>query len=152
MKKLLSMFIICTMILTACGKAPDEKQLRIEIYSAQDNALITTVDDQSTANLLLSDSGGEELDELPPDLTPEYRLVVYQEKTLLLGQDPDEERGYDLIMTLTTYRGSAYIQESVAEGVVGDVLDAFAIPEGAMTFYCEMSDAARAELAKIVSE
>ena len=45
MKKLLSMFIICALILTACGKAPDEKQLRIEIYSAQDNALITTVDD-----------------------------------------------------------------------------------------------------------
>ena len=68
---------------------------------------------------------------MPKDLIPEYTLIVYQEKTVLFGQDPNAARDYEIIETLITYQNSPYIQEVIS----GDVIKNMDISEDFLTFY-----------------
>lgn len=111
-----------------------KKQSRIEIYS--DEKLLKTIVDQNIVNELFSTDNWESKSELPNELIPEYQLLVYQEKTILWGQDPDEEREYELIATITTFLESSYIEEVISSDVVKNMK----IPEYAMTFYYVMPD------------
>lgn len=133
--------VIVFMLLVGCSYniSQDEsmgykKQSRIEIYS--DKKLLKIIDDQNIVDELFSTDNWESKDELPNDLTPEYQLFVYQEKTILWGQDPDEEREYELIATITTFMDSSYVQEVIS----GNVVKNMKIPEYAMTFYYIMPD------------
>ncbi|WP_337484981.1 hypothetical protein, partial [Porcipelethomonas sp.] len=58
------------------------------------------------------------------------------EKTMLWGQDPDKDREYELIATITTFLDSSYIEEVISSDVVKNMK----IPEYAMTFYYIMPD------------
>ena len=155
MKKLISILIICALFLTGCGNSvpnhSDEetkKKNRIEVYSAQDDTLVTTIDDQNTTNQILDSSDWEEAEQLPDDLNPEYKMLVYQEKTLLYGQDPDEEREYELIETLITYQDSPYTEEIISSDVIHNMI----IPEDALTFYYVMPDEIQKELDEIINQ
>lgn len=95
--------------------------------------------------MLLSDAGiWTPLDFLPDDLTPKYRLAVYQEKTLLAGQNPDTSREYELIATILTYADSDYIRLTITEDVVKNMK----LPECLLTFYSRMSAEAADSLQK----
>ena len=73
---------------------------------------MTTIDNQNTINQMLDLSDWEEAEWLPDDLISEYKLLVYQEKTLLYGQESNEERDYELIETLITYQAVHIFRKS----------------------------------------
>ncbi len=154
MTKLIGVFITCVLFLTGCGNSVSnqnnedtKKKNRIEVYSVQDDAHLTTIDDQNTINKILDTCDWKEAEQLPDDLKPDYKMLVYQEKTLLYGQDPDEERDYELIETLITYQDSSYVQEIISSDVVHNMI----IPEDVMTFYYVMPDENLKELEQIIN-
>ena len=147
MKKIICIFIICILILTGCGNNSQGKLLRMECYSAQDGKLIMAIEDQETIDRILEFDGGEKIEQLPDGLIPEYKMLIYQETTLLFGQDPDEERDYVLIETLVTYQDSSYISETISGDIVLNI-----IPEEQMTFYYVMPDEVREELDDIINQ
>lgn len=144
MKKILSYgMILCLLLLAGCGinsketeTEETEKKCKIEVQAAEEDTLLQTIEDQNTVNELLDMEQWEEAESLPEDLTPEYKLVVYQEETILLGQDPDEERDYEIIETLITYEDSPYVTEIISS----DVIKNMEISEEYLTFNYIMPD------------
>mgnify|MGYP000000021659 FL=1 len=141
LKRISAVFLIINFLFLVGCSYQDEsmeskKQSRIEIYSVEDKKLLKTIDDQIVVNELFSTYNWEEKSELSDDLIPEYQLLVYQEKTMLWGQDPDKDREYELIATITTFLDSSYIEEVISSDVVKNMK----IPEYAMTFYYIMPD------------
>ena len=101
MKRISAVFLIINFLFLVGCSYQDEsmeskKQSRIEIYSVEDEKLLKIIDDQIVVNELFSTYNWEEKSELSDDLIPEYQLLVYQEKTMLWGQDPDKDREYEL--------------------------------------------------------
>ena len=155
MKKIIGVLMIFALLLTGCGhNVPqdvhndEKKQSRIEVYSAQDDVLLQTIDEQDTVNKLLDTSSWETLESVPNDLTPEYILLVYQEKTLLAGQDPSEEREYELIETIITFQDSLYIKEIISNTVIKNMI----IPEDVLTSYYSMPDDVQKEFSTLINE
>lgn len=155
MKKIISLLIICTLLLTGCGgnvlnygKREREKQSKIELYSVQDDKLLKTIDNQDTIKQILDTYNWEEIERLPSDLIPEYKILVYQEKTLLYGQDPNEERDYELIETVITFQNSKYIQEIISSNVVKNM----PIPEDGITCYYRIPDDLQKKLDEIIND
>lgn len=155
MKKTMVIGVILALLLTGCGfNAPEnsdedmKKQSRIEIYSAQEETLLKTVDDQDTVDLLSETYHWEETEAASDNLVPEYKLLVYQEETLRLGQDPTEKRGYELIETIITFQDSPYIREVISSEVIKGAV----IPENVMTSYYIMPEDAVEELDKLLSD
>ena len=120
----------------------------IEIYSAQDDVLLQTIEEQETVNKLLDTSSWETLESVSDDLIPEYIWLVYQEKTLLAGQDPSEEREYELIETIITFQDSPYIKQIISSTVIKNMI----IPEDVLTFYYSMPDDIQKEFSTLISE
>lgn len=155
MKKTMVAIIILVLFLTGCSfNAPQnsnedmKKQSKIEIYSVQDETLLKTIDDQDTVNNLLETNNWKQTEAVSDNLVPEYKLLIYQEETLLLGQDPDEERDYELIETIITFQNSPYIKDVISSEVIKGAI----IPENIMTFYYIMSDDAKEELYGLLSD
>lgn len=146
MKKLIGLFI-CIILLTGCaGGSEGKKKLRIEIYSASDGSLINTVEDSEGANRPADFSDWEPAEGLTEGSEPEYQLLIYQEKTLLYGQDPADEREYELIETVTTFRGSPCVRDIISDSV----LTGFTVPDDVLTFYYIMPDEVREKLGEKV--
>lgn len=154
MKKVIGILLIVAFLLMGCShnepqeKQQNEKQSKIELYSAQDNQLLLTLDNQDTVNKLLNTSDWTILESVSDDLIPEYIMLVYQEETLLYGQDADEKRDYELILTLITYQNSSYIKEIISDSVVKNMI----IPENALTFYYIVPDDVREDLRELILE
>lgn len=155
MKKNMVAVIVFILFLTGCSfnahqdsNEDMKKQSKIEIYSVQDETLLKTIDEQDMVDALLETYNWEETKVVSDDLVPEYKLLVYQEKTLLLGQDPDEKRDYELIETIITFQNSPYIKEIISSDVIKGVI----IPENVMTFYYIMPDATIEELHELLSD
>ncbi len=149
MKKILFGLAVCLLLLASCGKGPSEassepdtKQSKAEVYSARDNVLLKTITDQELLSDLndFSDWDGEV--SLPEDLTPEYTLLVYHEKTLLAGQDPDAEREYEMIETLTIYKDSRYMTVKISPDAVKNM----PLLEDLLTFHCEIPEETAGQL------
>lgn len=153
MKKIIGVLIILTLLLIGCShnvpqQDNEKKQSRIEIYSAQDDVLLQTIEEQETVNKLLDTSSWETLESVSDDLIPEYIWLVYQEKTLLAGQDPSEEREYELIETIITFQDSPYIKQIISSTVIKNMI----IPEDVLTFYYSMPDDIQKEFSTLISE
>lgn len=155
MKKIIGVLLIFTFLLMGCSyNTPQEKQenekkqSKIELYSAQDNKLLQTIDNQDTVNKLLNTSDWEILESISDNLIPEYIMLVYQEETLLYGQAPNEKRDYELISTLITYQNSSYIKEIISSAVIKNMI----IPENALTFYYVMPDDIQEDLYELILE
>lgn len=158
-QKLLRIMLLCCAfclaLLAGCGadtnsaESEDQtKQTRVEIYSAQDDELLTSIENQETIDELLQTYNWDTRNALPDDLVEEYKIVVYQETTLLWGQNPDDEREYELIETITTFQDSEYVKEVIA----GDVIKNMDVPEEVLTSYYVMPDEAVKELHLLVRE
>lgn len=153
MKKIIGVLMILTLLLVGCShnvpqQDNEKKQSRIEIYSAQDDVLLQTIEEQETVNKLLDTSSWETLESVSDDLIPEYVWLVYQEKTLLAGQDPSEEREYELIETIITFQDSPYIKQIISSTVIKNMI----IPEDVLTFYYSMPDDIQKEFSTLISE
>ena len=139
MKRIIAIIIACMLCLAGCtfqaNSKDDEvkKKSRIEIFSIQDD-LLSTIDNQDTINDLLNNSDWSEVNKLPEELTPEYKLLVYQEKTLLAEQDPNEKRDYELIETIILFEDSPYVIEVISSDVVKNMR----LPSDILTFYYEL--------------
>ena len=139
MKKLIGIFIIFSLCFTGCNSnsSPNEnennkKKSKIEIYSVEngEDTFLKIIDNQETINEFLNTENWKSEDNLPENLIPEYKIFVYQEKTLTLGQNSDEEREYELIETITTFQDNSYIQDVISNNVITT-----AVPEDALIFY-----------------
>ncbi len=108
--------------------------------------MINTVEDSEEANRLADFSDWEPAEGLPEGSELEYQLLIYQEKTLLYGQDPADEREYELIETVTTFRDSSCVQDVISDSV----LPGFPVPDDVLTFYYIMPDEAREKLSEKV--
>ena len=153
MKKIIGVLIILTLLLVGCShnvpqQDNEKKQSRIEIYSAQDDVLLQTIEEQEIVNKLLDTSSWETLESVSDDLIPEYIWLVYQEKTLLAGQDPSEEREYELIETIITFQDSPYIKQIISSTVIKNMI----IPEDVLTFYYSMPDDIQKEFSTLINE
>ena len=152
MKKIIGVLLIVTFLSMGCSynepQENEKKQCKIELYSAQDNKLLQTIDNQNAVNKLLNTGDWEILESISDNLIPEYIMLVYQEETLLYGQDPDEERDYELITTLITYQNSSYIKEIISSAVIKNMI----IPENALTFHYVMPDDIQEDLRKLILE
>ena len=153
MKKIIGVLIILTLLLVGCShnvsqQDNEKKQSRIEIYSAQDDVLLQTIEEQETVDKLLDTSSWETLESVSDDLIPEYIWLVYQEKTLLAGQDPSEEREYELIETIITFQDSPYIKQIISSTVIKNMI----IPEDVLTLYYSMPDDIQKEFSTLISE
>ena len=153
MKKIIGVLMILTLLLVGCShnvpqQDNEKKQSRIEIYSAQDDVLLQTIEEQETVNKLLDTSSWETLESVSDDLIPEYIWLVYQEKTLLAGQDPSEEREYELIETIITFQDSPCIKQIISSTVIKNMI----IPEDVLTFYYSMPDDIQKEFSTLISE
>lgn len=143
MKKVLGALILSLLFLVGCNARTTQndsndmkKQSKIEIYTVQDEKLLKTIDNQDTINQLFNLTDWENVNNLPENLIPEYKLLIYQEETLLLGQNPEDERDYELIETIITYQDSPYIESTISENAIKGKR----IPEDFMTFYYIMPD------------
>ena len=153
MKKIIGVLMILTLLLVGCShnvpqQDNEKKQSRIEIYSAQDDVLLQTIEEQEAVNKLLDTSSWETLESVSDDLIPEYIWLVYQEKTLLAGQDPSEEREYELIETIITFQDSPYIKQIISSTVIKNMI----ISEDVLTFYYSMPDDIQKEFSTLISE
>ena len=140
MKRIITFLIACMFCLSGCAfqttnSTGDEvgKKSRIEIFSMQDE-LLSTIDNEDTIDNLLNSNDWQEATELPDGLIPAYKLLVYQEKTLLAGQDPNEERDYELIETIIMFEDSPYVIEVISSEVVKNMM----LPSDVLTFYYEL--------------
>lgn len=97
---------------------------------------------------MLDTSSWETLESVSDDLIPEYVWLVYQEKTLLAGQDPSEEREYELIETIITFQDIPYIKQIISSTVIKNMI----IPEDVLTFYYSMPDDIQKEFSTLISE
>lgn len=143
MKKIIGMGMFLVIFLTACGHQQmqesyhnEKKQSKIEIYSVQDGELLQIIEEQDAINDLLDMSDWKELESISADLVPEYMLLVYQEKTLLAGQGPEEDREFELIETVITYENSLCVTEIISNTVIKNMI----IPESALIFHYMMSE------------
>lgn len=153
MKRIITILIACMFILTGCAFQTTnstgdevEKKSRIEIFSIQDE-LLSTIDNEDTINNLLNNNDWSEVNELPEGLTPEYKLLVYQEKTLLAGQDPNEERDYELIETIIIFEDSPYVIEVISSEVVKNMI----LPSDVLIFYYELPDSTIENILNIIN-
>lgn len=153
MKKIIVLVMIFVLVLTGCSSNTPQnsnedmkKQSKIEIYSVQEDKLLKTIDNQDMVNILLETDKWEETEAVSDDMVPEYKLLIYQEKTLLLGQDPAKKRDYELIETIITFQNSPYIKKVISSDVMSKV-----IPENVMTFYYIMPDSTVEKLQELLS-
>ena len=145
MKKLMGILTIFSLCFTGCNSSlsqneneNNKKKSKIEIYSVEngEDIFVKSIDNQETINEFLNTENWKSEDNLSEDLIPDYKLFVYQEKTLTLGQDPNEEREYELIETITTFKDSSYIQDVISDNVITTI----AVPEDALIFYYSWYD------------
>lgn len=150
MRKILFVVLIgVALIFTGCGTNPSLEQkeeasklCKIEVLSSQDDTLLTTIDEQEIVETLMHSDKWEVIEELPEELIPEYKLIVYQEKTLLQGQDPDKEREYEIIERITTYQNTSYVEESISSEVIKNMK----VPDIFLTQYYIVPDEMSSDL------
>ena len=98
MKRVLWLLLPVVLLFSACGTtAPVEKEQRIQIYSP-DGSLVQMIDKKEKVDELLSILlEAEKLEQAPPEEEPLGTLVVEQQETLKLGQDPDSRQWGEIL-------------------------------------------------------
>lgn len=133
------------LLVMGCGASNTkkaEKDLYYEVLSAGSGETICTITEDTAVEKIndalgsASDQTNEDADALGLKGTEEYVYVCYQEKTLLAGQSPDEERGYEVICRTTTYVDSPYITTEIPP----DMVKSMHIPQELMNFTLKVPD------------
>jgi len=125
-----------------------EKVHRWRVLDAEEKELFTVTDKETVEALddLLSGDGWDCPAEAPGD--PAYTYVYSQEKTLLAGQDPEEEREYEDLLSFTVSASEDVVTMRILGGLENLSLLPGVEPEDALAF----SAAVPAETAKALRE
>ncbi len=143
---LLSALVLC--ILTGCSARQDKKYsmeeldnlAKIEIYSAKDNELIKTIEDEETLyqynqHGFFDDSEieehQEELEKSLEGAREQYYFISYKYPAAKFGSREPEEN-----VTLTFYENSNTVKMTVSEEAVKNI----SLPQEFLTFYYELSE------------
>lgn len=111
---------------------------RIEIYSAEDDTLINTIEDSDMLSQfnelnVVSDftDNEEEIKNALKDSTPLYRIVTYKSPAAVYN-DGELEKLY----TITVYKDTNIIKMEVSE----ETIKSFPVPSEYLTFYEDVTD------------
>ncbi|MBU5439918.1 hypothetical protein KQI42_18050 [Tissierella sp. MSJ-40] len=116
-----------------------QRLCRIEIYSAEDDTLINTIEDSDMLsqfnglNNVASDftDNEEEIKNALKDSTPLYRIVAYKSPVAVYN-DGELEKLY----TITVYKDTNIIKTEVSE----ETIKSFPVPSEYLTFYEDVTD------------
>ncbi|QUH19967.1 hypothetical protein [Alkaliphilus sp. B6464] len=111
----------------------------IEVYSAEDNVLINTIEDSEVLfqfNELDSEvSGfagkGKEIEKMLEDSIPMYKIVIYKTPAATYNDGKLEK-----IVTITTYKDINMIKTEVS----AETIKSFSVPSKYLTFYEDITD------------
>jgi len=121
---------LAVLALGGCGGDPGgpaagpegEKDCYLEV-TAPDGDSLGVIPQGEVLDGIFDDGGGQHswvLDgERPQGLEPEYVCLLWQQKTLLAGQAPDADRDYEVVLRLTTFPGTNYVEVEVPAEAVG---------------------------------
>lgn len=154
MKKMIALLLTAAvLLLSGCGVIPLQSALetpskahKIEILSA-DGTLLQTLEDPETVDAYLDLSDWEEASAPPGDAIKELELAVYQEATLLAGQDPVEPKEFVNIMRVTLYQGTNCVEAQI----MGSAIPGAKIPDEFLTFYYMMPDGISSRLRELAA-
>jgi len=140
--------LVCS-LLTGCGNQDDhEKMCRLEIISTDDLAVIKTLDNitQEEAAAFLDVDHDMDIDKVDmaginvsnnemtdAGLIPEYRIVLYQEKTKTMIKSNDE---YGEILEFITYKDSDCVRMNISVDAGEDI----EVPDDFISVYYEGTD------------
>ena len=101
--------------------AEGEKDYYLEVTTPEGKSLGTIPRGEVLEGIFNADVGDKwQLSgERPDGLEPEYLCLVWQQKTLLAGRDPAAEREYEVVMSVTTFRGSDHVEATIPPEVAG---------------------------------
>lgn len=139
---LAALILLLVMGCSAPNTKKAEKDQYYEVLSAESGEMVYTITEDTAVEKIndaldsASDQTNEDADTLGLKGTEEYVYVCYQEKTLLAGQSPDEERGYEEICRTTTYVDSPYITTAIPP----DMVKSMRIPQEMMNFTLKVPD------------
>lgn len=148
-KALLLLLAGAVMACTGCAHtaAEEPKACKVEVYS-DGGELLRTIDDQETVGLLTPTEDWLDTEAPQPEPAAQYELVVWQEKTLLAGEDPEGEREYEVILNLTLYQDSPLVKAAISPQAVKNMK----LPEEMLTDYYTLSDEAIASLRQAIGQ
>ncbi|TCL45524.1 hypothetical protein [Harryflintia acetispora] len=130
---LAGVLVACTGCAHTAAKEP--KACKVEVYS-DGGELLKTIDDQETVGLLTPTEDWADAEAPQPEPAAQYELVVWQEKTLLAGEDPEGEREYEVILNLTLYQDSPLVKTVISPQAVKNMR----LSEEMLTAYYTLPD------------
>ncbi|MBD5144700.1 MAG: hypothetical protein HDT21_02080 [Ruminococcus sp.] len=137
MKKILLLCVltaILSVLLTGCTKedAVGEKLCRIEILNAAEHDSVTVLEQQRQADVseFFDENNWTETAGSSGELTPQYVISLYQEKTPTVIKEENGEP-YEKIMEYVTYENS----ETVKVSIGGDLVNGFVSDEFLTGYY-----------------
>lgn len=130
---LAGVLVACTGCAHTAAKEP--KACKVEVYS-DGGELLKTIDDQETIELLTPTEDWADAEAPQPEPAAQYELVVWQEKTLLAGEDPEGEREYEVILNLTLYQDSPLVKTVISPQAVKNMR----LSEEMLTAYYTLPD------------
>lgn len=156
--RVLSAVLMAGVLLTGCGRKSDsEKMCRMEIISEEEQTVIKSIYDMTQDEVAAFLDIDHELDisgfslDIPGfdiakyessdnyvpegELVPEYRIILYQEKTETLVKSGDSDE-YGKIMEYVTYRDSDVIKMIICS----DEIESVEFPEELLTVYFDGTD------------
>lgn len=122
--------VLAVLALGGCGNIADgpagrpegEKDCYLEV-TAPDRESLGVIPQGEVLDGIFSDGSGQHswvLDgERPQGLEPEYLCLLWQQETLLAGQGPDADRDYEVVLRVTTFPGTNYVEVEVPAEAVG---------------------------------
>lgn len=139
MKKftLMSIVMLC-FLFTACKNEADyEKMCRIEIISEEEPSIIKIIGGLTQAETadFFDEDEWTEAAENKDELLPEYRIILYQEKTKTLIKLENSE-DYEKIAEYVTYEDSACVKQSLGSELIRGKV----VSDDMLTFYYNGTD------------
>ncbi|MDE5859817.1 MAG: hypothetical protein K2H23_05465 [Oscillospiraceae bacterium] len=122
---LLVFALILALLLTGCTKEDQigEKLCRIEIANATEQSDVSVLENQkqSDVTVFFDESNWTETTKTVNDLTPQYVISLYQEKTPTVIKSENGDP-YIKIMEYVTFENSNIVKVSISGGVVNNTL------------------------------
>jgi len=135
-----AVILVFTLFLAGCTpQNPAGKLCKIEFLAAGTQEVLKTLEKQSQDDVfsLLQIDDWEEAEKPETDLTPEYTILVYQEKTPTVFPFFNNGSDYIQILEFTTFKESPYVFENID---TDEILNTNLIPNISISSYYKVSD------------